>query len=100
MLDALGQLNSLNPSNVYLVDSKPGRSASAIAINNCARSVVAAIFSIFSTQWVHSGGPGMIFTILAALNFVNCIPVLLVRFCGKEWRQNYERKTRENSQMN
>jgi hypothetical protein len=85
-------LNSLNPTAVYLVDSKPGRSASAVAINNFSRSVVAAIFSIFSTQWVRAAGPGVIFTILAVLNFVNCIPVLLVRFRGKKWRKDYEKR--------
>lgn len=91
-IDGLGQLNSLNPTAVYLVDSKPGRSASAVAINNFARSVVAAIFSVFSTEWVRSRGPGVIFTILAVLNFVNCVPVLLVRFYGKKWRESYEKR--------
>lgn len=91
-LDALGQMNSLNPTNVYLVDSKPGKSASAMAINNL-RSVAAAIVTIFSTSIVRAAGPGVVFSILAGISVLNCIPVLLVQRFGKQWRTSFEQKT-------
>lgn len=86
-------MNSLNPTSVYLVDSKPGKSASAMAINNCARSVAAAIVTIFSTSIVRAAGPGIVFSILAGISLLNCMPVLLVRNYGKQWRTSFERKT-------
>ncbi|KAL7312470.1 hypothetical protein PS15m_008225 [Mucor circinelloides] len=89
---ALGQMNSLNPTNVYLVDSKPGKSASAMAINNL-RSVAAAIVTIFSTSIVRAAGPGIVFSILAGISVLNCIPVLLVQRYGKQWRTSFEQKT-------
>ncbi|OAC98855.1 hypothetical protein MUCCIDRAFT_115100 [Mucor lusitanicus CBS 277.49] len=89
---ALGQMNSLNPTNVYLVDSKPGKSASAMAINNL-RSVAAAIVTIFSTSIVRAAGPGVVFSILAGISVLNCIPVLLVQRFGKQWRTSFEQKT-------
>ncbi|KAK4509397.1 uncharacterized protein ATC70_007748 [Mucor velutinosus] len=91
-LDALGQMNSLNPTNVYLVDSKPGKSASAMAINNL-RSVAAAIVTIFSTSIVRAAGPGVVFSILAGISVLNSIPVLLVQRYGKQWRTSFEQKT-------
>jgi hypothetical protein len=85
-------MNSLNPTNVYLVDSKPGKSASAMAINNL-RSVAAAIVTIFSTSIVRTAGPGVVFSILAGISILNCIPVLLVQRYGKQWRTSFEQKT-------
>ncbi|KAL9538694.1 hypothetical protein MBANPS3_010746 [Mucor bainieri] len=92
LIDALGQMNSLNPTNVYLVDSKPGKSASAMAINNL-RSVAAAIVTIFSTSIVRAAGPGVVFSILAGISVLNSIPVLLVQRYGKQWRTSFEQKT-------
>lgn len=86
-------MNSLNPTSVYLVDSKPGKSASAMAINNCIRSIAAAIVTIFSTSIVRAAGPGIVFSILAGISLLNCIPVLLLRSYGKQWRTSFERKT-------
>jgi hypothetical protein len=86
-------MNSLNPTSVYLVDSKPGKSASAMAINNCVRSVAAAIVTVFSTSIVRAAGPGIVFSILAGISLLNCLPVLLVRNYGKQWRTSFETET-------
>ncbi|KAI8987088.1 major facilitator superfamily domain-containing protein [Pilobolus umbonatus] len=90
---SLGQMSAFTPTSVYLVDSKPGRSASAIAINNCFRSVIAAIAAIFSTECVEILGPGVLFSILAGVNVLNIATVVAVMLRGKEWRLNFERKT-------
>jgi hypothetical protein len=86
-------MSAFTPTSVYLVDSKPGRSASAVAINNCVRSIVGAITTIISSSCVNAVGTGVLFTILAAINIVNTITVLLVMAYGRKWRTNFERKT-------
>jgi hypothetical protein len=86
-------MNSLNPTSVYLVDSKPGRSASAVAINNCVRSIAAAIVAIFSTTVVRMVGTGIMTSILAALGFANGILLISVRVYGHKWRGSFENKT-------
>ncbi|RCH93736.1 hypothetical protein CU098_008459 [Rhizopus stolonifer] len=95
---AVGQMTASTPTSVYLVDSKPGRSASAIAINNCVRCVIAAITTIFSSSSVKAIGPGILFTILAGINMLNIITVLLVRFQGRKWRTRFEMKIKATGQ--
>ncbi|KAG2196808.1 hypothetical protein INT47_002735 [Mucor saturninus] len=90
---SLGQVFAFSPSSLYLVDSKPGRSASAVAINSCIRSIIAATTTIFSSTSLNALGPGILFTILAVLNVVNIISVLLVMFCGRKWRTSFEERT-------
>ncbi|KAL9559624.1 hypothetical protein MBANPS3_000330 [Mucor bainieri] len=90
---ALGQMNAFTPTSVYLVDSKPGRSASAVGINNAVRSVLAAVATIFSSQCVEAAGTGILFTILAAINVVNCLTLVAVMIWGKKWRENFEERT-------
>lgn len=85
--DGLGQLNSSNPASVYLVDCRPKKSASTMAINNCVRSITAAIMSIFSTGWDRTIGSGILFSIVAGICIVNCIPIFLVLYYGKQWRK-------------
>lgn len=92
-IDALGQMNAFTPTSVYLVDSKPGRSASAVGINNAVRSVLAAVATIFSSQCVEAAGTGVLFTILAAINVVNCLTLVAVMVWGKKWRENFEHRT-------
>lgn len=86
-------MSALTPTSVYLVDSKPGRSASAVAINNCVRSVIGAITTIISSNCVNALGTGVMFTILAAVNTVNIITALLVMTYGRNWRANFEQRT-------
>lgn len=93
LLDAVGQMFAVNPSSVYYVDSKPGRSASAVSLNNCARSLLGAIVTIFSTSCVRSAGPGIVFTVLAAVSVINIAFVLLVKVHGRKWRTNFEKRT-------
>lgn len=94
-LDAFGQMSAFTPANVYLVDSQPGRSATAIGVNNCARSIAGAIMAIFSTQAVHSLGPGILFTMLAAINVLNIALVIICMLFGQRWRQNLVSKQAE-----
>lgn len=82
----IGQMCAFNASSVYLVDSSPGRSASAIAVNNFFRTLVAAIITAFSIQCIQAIGPGPLFSILAGINVLNIVNVLLCMKFGKRWR--------------
>lgn len=86
-------MNATTPTSVYLVDSKPGRSASAMAINNFVRYIVAAIVTIFSSSCLDAAGPGLLFTILAAITVANIALLLLVLVYGKKWRTSFEKRT-------
>lgn len=86
-------MNAFTPTSVYLVDSKPGRSASAVGINNAVRSVLAAVATIFSSQCVEAAGTGILFTILAAVNVINCLTLVAVMVWGKKWRESFEERT-------
>lgn len=83
----LGQMCAFNASSVYLVDSSPGRSASAIAVNNFFRTVVAAIVTAFSIQCLEAIGPGILFSILAGLNVLNIANILVCMRLGEKWRK-------------
>ncbi|KAI9491754.1 major facilitator superfamily domain-containing protein [Zychaea mexicana] len=87
---ALGQMWAFTPTSVYLVDSKPGSSATAVGVTNAVRSIVGAVTAVFSTDAVDALGPGILFTILAAINIVNFIFVLLTYYYGEAWRTNFE----------
>ncbi|KAI8583392.1 hypothetical protein K450DRAFT_223413 [Umbelopsis ramanniana AG] len=83
----LGQMCAFNASSIYLVDSSPGRSASAIAVNNFFRTVAAAIVTAFSIQCLDAIGPGILFSILAGLNVLNIVNVLVCMKFGEKWRK-------------
>ncbi|KAI7856198.1 major facilitator superfamily domain-containing protein [Circinella umbellata] len=91
---AFGQMSAFTPATVYLVDSQPGRSATAVGVNNCSRSVVAAIMAIFSTEALHTLGTGILFSILAAINVVNIIFIILCMIYGQRWREAYASKVK------
>ncbi|KAI9495936.1 major facilitator superfamily domain-containing protein [Zychaea mexicana] len=91
---AFGQMSAFTPATVYLVDSQPGRSATAVGVNNCSRSVVAAIMAIFSTEALHTLGTGILFSILAALNIVNIVFVVMCMISGQRWREAHAEKVK------
>ncbi|KAI8137648.1 major facilitator superfamily domain-containing protein [Fennellomyces sp. T-0311] len=89
---AFGQMSAFTPSNVYLVDSQPGRSATAVGVANCSRSVAGAIMAIFSSKALHTLGTGVLFSILAAANVVNIVFIVMCMIFGQRWREAYAAK--------
>lgn len=89
---ALGQMWAFTPTSVYLVDSKPGYSATAVGVNSCVRCLIAAITTIFSSQAVDALGTGVLFTILACINVLNAGFVILTYVRGTKWRLAFEEK--------
>ncbi|CAO3636166.1 unnamed protein product [Mucor hiemalis] len=89
---ALGQMWAFTPTSVYLVDSKPGYSATAVGVNSCVRCLIAAITTIFSSQAVDALGTGVLFTILAGINVLNAGFVIVCYIRGTKWRLAFEEK--------
>ncbi|ORY94533.1 major facilitator superfamily domain-containing protein [Syncephalastrum racemosum] len=87
---ALGQMFAFTPTSVYLVDSKPGSSATAVGITNCVRSIMGAITAIFSTQAIDKAGTGILFTILAVINVLNILLIIACSVFGEKWREQFE----------
>lgn len=96
---AIGQMLAYTPSSIYLVDSKPGRSASAFAIQNCVQLICGAITTIVSSDCLHAVGNGVLFIILAAVSLANIIPVVSVLVLGRKWRTDFENKTNTGPQQ-
>lgn len=69
-----------------------GYSATAVGLNSCVRSIVAAITTIFSAQAVDSLGTGVLFTILGCINLLNAGFVILCYVRGTKWRIAFEEK--------
>ncbi|CAO3660280.1 unnamed protein product [Rhizopus stolonifer] len=89
---ALGQMWAFTPTSVYLVDTKPGYSATAVGVNSFVRCIGAAITSIFSSSAVAALGTGVLFSILAAVNILNAGFVISCYFFGYQWRKRFEEK--------
>ncbi|KAI8647492.1 major facilitator superfamily domain-containing protein [Parasitella parasitica] len=89
---ALGQMWAFTPTSVYLVDSKPGYSATAVGVNSCVRCIVAAITTVFSSAAVDGLGNGIMFTILAVVGILNGGFVVACYLKGTKWRRTFEQK--------
>ncbi|KAI7906019.1 major facilitator superfamily domain-containing protein [Cokeromyces recurvatus] len=91
-LYALGQMWSITPAQVYLVDSKPGYSATAVGVNSCIRCLIGAMTALFSNTVVNKLGNGIMFTILAVLGCLNSMCILICYKYGARWRRKFEEK--------
>ncbi|POG67791.1 hypothetical protein GLOIN_2v1481276 [Rhizophagus irregularis DAOM 181602=DAOM 197198] len=76
-----------NSVSTYLVDAFPGRSASAIAINNLTRSLAAALFTFVSVPFEKAVGIGSIYTIMICISFIGVFCLFVVSYKGKYWRE-------------
>ncbi|RGB36734.1 major facilitator superfamily domain-containing protein, partial [Rhizophagus diaphanus] len=76
-----------NSISTYLVDAFPGRSASAIAINNLTRSLAAALFTFISVPFEKAVGIGLIYTIMICISFIGVFCLFVVSYKGKYWRE-------------
>ncbi|CAB4415028.1 unnamed protein product [Rhizophagus irregularis] len=77
----------LNSVSTYLVDAFPGRSASAVAINNLTRSSAAALFTFISVPFEEAVGIGLIYTIMICVSFIGVVCLFVVSYKGKYWRE-------------
>lgn len=83
---------AFTPTSVYLVDSKPGYSATAVGVNTCVRCIAAAITTIFSADVVNALGTGILYSILAGITLLNAGFVIICYIRGYKWRLKFEEK--------
>ncbi|BEI85444.1 hypothetical protein CcaverHIS002_0508450 [Cutaneotrichosporon cavernicola] len=74
----------------YLVDSNPGRSASAVASNSFARGVVACVMSQVAIPIQNAIGDGGLYTLFTGVLAMSCATLILVAYRGKGWREARE----------
>ncbi|KAL9553502.1 hypothetical protein MBANPS3_003267 [Mucor bainieri] len=89
---AMGQMWAFTPTSVYLVDAKPGYSATAVGVNSCVRCIIAAITTVFSSAAVDGLGNGIMFTILAVIGILNGGFIIACYLKGTKWRRSFEQK--------
>ncbi|KAF0445909.1 MFS general substrate transporter [Gigaspora margarita] len=86
-----GTMLVFNGSSTYLIDAFPGQSASAIAVNNCFRSIAASIMSFASIPLENSLGTGILYTLLTVFIILGTFCMVAVYFKGKKWREHFQK---------
>jgi len=77
-------------STTYLVDALPGRSSTAVALNNLIRNAFAAIGGIVSEPLLKVMGSGWLFTALAILCYIFVIFLWAIHRYGRKWRSEFD----------
>ena len=78
---------AFNSVSSYLVDAFPNKSASAIAVNNFARSITARIFVFAAAPFEDAIGVGWVYTVLIFISFIGILGLFVISIKGKDWRE-------------
>lgn len=71
----------------YLVDSNPGRAASAVACNSFMRGAVACVMSQVAMPIQNAIGDGGLYTLFTGVLALSCAGLALVAYRGGSWRE-------------
>ncbi|AET39543.1 Qdr3p Ecym_4506 [Eremothecium cymbalariae DBVPG len=74
----------------YLVDSLPGKGATAIALNNLVRMLLAAVAVFVTEPMLNKIGPGWALTILEIIISVGGLSLIILKSRSDYWRANYD----------
>lgn len=74
----------------YLVDTLPGRGATAVALNNLIRMILAAIATFITEPLIKALGVGVLFSILAGIMCVLPVFLILLKWRGNKWREELD----------
>ncbi|CAG8718010.1 25082_t:CDS:2 [Dentiscutata erythropus] len=85
-----GLMITFSSVSTYLVDAFPGRSASAIAVNNCFRFISASIMSFASEPFENALGTGLLYTLLTVFIILGTSCMVTVYLKGKKWRERFQ----------
>ncbi|AGO13503.1 AaceriACL172Cp [[Ashbya] aceris (nom. inval.)] len=80
----------IGASTAYLVDSLPARGATAVALNNLIRMLLAAVCVFILDAMLHGMGPGWTMTLFAALLVCSGLPLYILKRKSSYWRENYD----------
>ncbi|AMD22027.1 HGL313Cp [Eremothecium sinecaudum] len=76
----------------YLVDSLPGKGSTAVALNNFARTLLAAIAVFNVDPMLRTLGPGWSLTLYLFCVMISITALIIVKKRGQYWRDNYNLK--------
>ncbi|CCG81587.1 putative MFS multidrug resistance transporter [Taphrina deformans PYCC 5710] len=90
-LFGLGTMFIYSAVTTYLIDVLPGRSSSAMALNNFVRNVLACAGSVLAVPAIDALGEGVLFSIIGGLFILSTLLVLAIVLKGDEWREKAQR---------
>ncbi|GBC06045.1 hypothetical protein RclHR1_06590005 [Rhizophagus clarus] len=90
-----GVITVFNSVSTYLVDAFPGRSASAIAVNNLMRSLAATLITFISVPFENAVGTGLIYTIMICISTIGVLCLVIVSRKGRYWRERIDNEINE-----
>ncbi|KAJ1976742.1 hypothetical protein H4R34_003864 [Dimargaris verticillata] len=88
-LMGIGMTFTFSAFSTYLVDIFTARSATITSLNNSIRSLWGAVCTIIADPMETNLGPGVTFTILAAIQAAFSILIVVLFYKGKGWRRRW-----------
>src|SRR5690606_8690232 len=92
LLAGCGMLFVMTGSSMLLVDSFPGKSASAISASNLIRSIFTTIGTAIAVPLLDALGSGPTFSLLAGITTLTGIGTCCIFFYGQHWHQKWVSK--------
>lgn len=88
----LGTMFIYSAVTTYLIDALPGRSSSAMALNNFIRNVLACGGSVAAVPLIDALGYGVLFSIITGVLAGSAVLVLLIVLRGDAWRAKAQQR--------
>lgn len=85
-IKCVGMNQVMAATSAYLVDSVPGKGASATAAGNLSRMVFSCVLSVAANPMVGAWGPGWTTVLLTSLTLVAMLVLLLLKVFGATLR--------------
>lgn len=85
-IQTFGMNQTMTATSAYLVDCMPGAGASATAAANLVRMILACVLTLAANPMVRAVGPGWTCVFLAALSFVACGLLVILKLKGEKLR--------------
>ncbi|KAI5795159.1 major facilitator superfamily domain-containing protein [Geopyxis carbonaria] len=83
----LGSMLVFSMSTTMLTEFVPGRSSSAVAVNNFFRNIFSCVGGIVAEPLISAIGNGWVFTILAIWGLMSIVVVFIMHRKGPQWRE-------------
>lgn len=82
----IGSMLVFSVATTMLTEFVPGRSASAVAVNNFFRNIIACVGGVVAEPLIQAIGNGWLFTIICILGLMSASVVWVMRKWGPRWR--------------
>lgn len=72
---------------IGLTEFVPGKSSSAVAVQNFIRNICACIGGVITAPLLHSLGEGVLFSIFGGIGLASMIIIWIMKKYGPRWRE-------------